>query len=180
MDGTNLRVWLRLLLWFHTQHAAQSIFWAVWWRGGRRDPPGSSPVLFVCSALLLGSSTTILLTAAPVLQRFLSEMCQDLAQNLSFVLIKTISTSLCALFLPAEDAWLWQRNAWQWQKAVFVSVSTCVDVHKKSHFTGANRLFNIYFFQIRACCRIFCLPKPSSGLSIWISLWFLSSGICSS
>lgn len=71
---------------------------------------------------------------------------------------------LCALFLPVEDAWLWQKNAWQWQKAVLVSVSICMDIHKKSYFTGANRLLILFlFFYIRSCCRIFCLPAPSSG-----------------
>lgn len=44
--------------------------------------------------------------AAPVLQRFFSEMCKDLASNFSFVFKKSYLYFSFLLFLPAEDAWL--------------------------------------------------------------------------
>lgn len=145
---TPIIVWLRLCLWFHTQYAAQWIFWVVSGCVGRHFTLGSGPELFVCSSLLLGSSIMVWLIAAPILQRFLSEMCQDLAADFSFVFLKN---------LPP-----FQLHAWHSARKQCVCASVHVHVHTKeisslrtfstgSHVGARCRL--LAFHRLDAVCK---------------------------
>lgn len=141
-------VWLRLFLWFHTQYAVQCIFWVISECVGRLFFSGSGPELFVCSSLWLGSSIMVLLVAVPVLQRFLSEMCQDLAPNFSFVFKKNYLYIGFLHFLPAEDVWLWQENAWRSARKQRVCASVHMDIYTEeisslgTFSAGPRRLFS--------------------------------------
>lgn len=65
--------------------------------------------------------------AAPGLQRIFSELCQDLASNFSIV-FKNLCLSFLH-FLPAQDAWLWQEDAWHSRRKQPV----CASVHMHTH-----------------------------------------------
>lgn len=162
-----ITVWLGLFLWLHTQYAVQCIFRVVWWCVGRHFSLGSSPVLFVCSTLLLGSSITGLLIAAPVLQRFLSEMCQDLSHNFSFVFKKQSNKpnqNKNSSFVHGS----YQRRVPGSGRGMFDSARkqcVCVSIHIPGHTQeflfcrNAQKLFFLPFFQIRARFRFFCLVQ---------------------
>lgn len=151
-------VWLRLFLWFHTQYAVQCIFWVVSECVGRLFFSGSGPELFVCSSLWLGLSIMVLLVAVPVLQRFLSEMCQDLAPNFSFVLKKPTSMSVSCTSYQQRMSGSGRRML-----DVVLESSACVQVciwtyiRKKSHPWEHSLQAHGGFFQIGAHCRLFVL-----------------------
>lgn len=161
-----ITVWLGLFLWLHTRYAVQCIFQVAWWCVGRHFSLGSSPAPFICSTLLLGSSIMGLLIAAPVLQRFLSEMCQDLSPNFSFVL-KTNKQNkpkqkLYFSFVHSS----YQRRVPGSGRGMFDSARkqcVCVSAQIPGHtqeflfYRNTQKLFFLSFFQIRARFRLFCL-----------------------
>lgn len=98
----------------------------------------------------------VLLIAAPILQRLLSEMCQDLAPDFSFVLKKTTSTSVsCASYqgmMPGRGMLNTVLGS-----SVCVEACICVYVQKKCLLWEHSPQAHGDFLQIGAYCRFFAL-----------------------